>query len=63
MHDLLSIGGTIFLRALLSNIITGLLFAVLRLFFRNIKLLLIVLAVAWLILIGIIPVNFISHFK
>lgn len=63
MHDLLSIGSTIFLRMLLSSLITGLLFAVLRLFFRNIKLLLIVLGVAWLILIGIIPVNFISHFK
>ena len=63
MHDLLSIGGTIFLRMLLSSIITGLLFAVLRLFFSNIKLLLIVLAVAWLILIGIIPANFISLFK
>ena len=63
MHDFLSIIDTIFIRAILSSIVTGLLFAVLRLFTRNIKLLLIVLGVVWLILIGVIPVEFISGFK
>lgn len=63
MHDLLSIGGTIFFRMLISSLITGLLFAALRLFFSNIKLLLIVLGIVWLVLIGVIPVNFMSYFK
>lgn len=63
MHDLLSIGGTIFFRMLISSLVTGLLFAALRLFFSNIKLLLIVLGIVWLVLIGVIPVNFMSHFK
>lgn len=63
MHDLLSIGETIFFRMLISSLISGLLFAALRLFFSNIKLLLIVLGIVWLVLVGIIPVNFISYFK
>lgn len=63
MHDFLSILDTIFIRAVISSLVTGLLFAVLRLFMRNIKLLLIVLGVVWLILIGVIPITFISGFK
>lgn len=63
MHDFLSILDTIFIRAVISSLVTGLFFAVLRLFMRNIKLLLIVLGVVWLILIGVIPITFISGFK
>jgi len=63
MHEFLSILGTIALRAIASSLITGIAFAILRFFTQNIKLLLIISVIVWLILIGIIPISFVSHFK
>ncbi len=62
MQDIMSFLTPLLIRAVVSSLVTGIGFFVLRLFMNNLKLMLIILGIGWLIVAGIIPMSFIHQF-